>query len=130
MKYLLLLSTPADGLPEPGSPEVERLYAGYARAAKAMADAGGTVIECRPLHAASSATTVRVREQQTLLTDGPAAELREQVGGFALVDCADLDQAPWRAGRAAASSRRPGGDRAGTAAALGGRRRPGHAGNR
>ena len=93
MKYLLLLSTPADGLPEPGSPEVDRLYAGYARAAKAMADAGGTVIECRPLHAASSATTVRVRDQQTLLTDGPAAELREQVGGFALVDCADLDQA-------------------------------------
>jgi hypothetical protein len=93
MKYLLLLRNPAGGPPESGTAEMERLYAGYARAAKAMADAGGTVVECRPLQVAESATTVRVRDHQTLLTDGPAAELREQVGGFALIDCADLDLA-------------------------------------
>ena len=45
------------------------------------------------LHASPSATTVRVRDGEVLLTDGPFAEGREQVGGFALVDCADLDEA-------------------------------------
>jgi hypothetical protein len=36
---------------------------------------------------------VRVRDRQPLLTDGPAAELREQVGGYAIIDCPDLDDA-------------------------------------
>jgi hypothetical protein len=36
---------------------------------------------------------VRVRDGQTLLTDGPAAELREQVGGYTLLECSDLDEA-------------------------------------
>jgi hypothetical protein len=40
-----------------------------------------------------TATTVRVREGQTLTTDGPFAESREQIGGFYMVDCADLDEA-------------------------------------
>jgi len=41
----------------------------------------------------SDATTVRVRDHQVLLTDGPFAETKEQVGGFCLIDCADLDEA-------------------------------------
>jgi hypothetical protein len=40
-----------------------------------------------------NATTVRVRDGETLLTDGPAAEIKEQVGGYALVECANLDEA-------------------------------------
>jgi hypothetical protein len=36
---------------------------------------------------------VRIRNGETLLTDGPAAEIKEQLGGYALVDCADLDEA-------------------------------------
>jgi hypothetical protein len=36
---------------------------------------------------------VRVRRGETLLTDGPAAEIKEQLGGYAIVDCADLDEA-------------------------------------
>ena len=39
------------------------------------------------------ATTVRVRESEVLLTDGPFAETKEQIGGFVLIDCADLDEA-------------------------------------
>jgi hypothetical protein len=39
------------------------------------------------------ATTVRVRDDQVLLTDGPFAETREQIGGFCLIECADLDEA-------------------------------------
>lgn len=42
---------------------------------------------------ASDATTVRVRDGQTLVTDGPYAETKEQMGGFDIIDCADLDEA-------------------------------------
>ena len=42
----------------------------------------GVLIECAPLRPWSSATTVRVRDGETLLTDGPAAEIKEQFGGW------------------------------------------------
>ena len=45
------------------------------------------------LHPSPTATTVRVRDHEVLLTDGPFIEGREQIGGFALIDCADLDEA-------------------------------------
>ena len=45
------------------------------------------------LVATSSATTVRVRDGKTLTTDGPFAETKEQLGGFYLVNAADLDEA-------------------------------------
>ena len=45
------------------------------------------------LHDSPTATTVRLRDGEVLLTDGPFAEGREQVGGLAVVDCADLDEA-------------------------------------
>lgn len=92
MKYLLLLQTLDDGPPEAGTPEAAQMYADYQLALSEMARAG-VLLECAPLHGASVATTVRVREGKTMLTDGPAAELKEQVGGYTLVDCVDLDQA-------------------------------------
>jgi hypothetical protein len=45
------------------------------------------------LRPTSDATTVRVRDGETLTTDGPFAETKEQVGGYFLVDCKDLDEA-------------------------------------
>jgi hypothetical protein len=45
------------------------------------------------LQATATATTVRVRDGETLTTDGPFAETKEQLGGFYLVDCKDLDEA-------------------------------------
>jgi hypothetical protein len=45
------------------------------------------------LHPTSSATTVRVRDGRTISTDGPFAETKEVLGGFYLVDAADLDEA-------------------------------------
>jgi hypothetical protein len=50
--------------------------------------AGGAGL--RPPH---EATTVRVRNDELLLTDGPFAETKEQIGGFVLINCADLDEA-------------------------------------
>jgi hypothetical protein len=46
-----------------------------------------------PLQPVATATTVQVRDGKTMTTDGPFAETREQLGGYYLVDAADLDEA-------------------------------------
>jgi hypothetical protein len=53
----------------------------------------GVLIDCAPLQPVAASTTLRVRNGDVLLTDGPAAEIKEHFGGFTLVDCADLDEA-------------------------------------
>jgi hypothetical protein len=68
------------------------MFEAWQTATDAMA-AAGVLIDCAPLESVTTATTVRVRAGETLLTDGPAAELREQVGGYTLIECADLDEA-------------------------------------
>jgi hypothetical protein len=90
MKYLFLYYG-ADQA-EPGTEEYDRGVQEWGAAKQAMADAG-VLIECSPLYPVEAATTVRVRDGETLLTDGPAAEIKEQLGGFTLVECADLDEA-------------------------------------
>ena len=45
------------------------------------------------LHSTSAATTVRMKQGMTILTDGPFAETKEQFGGYHLVECKDLDEA-------------------------------------
>ena len=84
MKYLLLLNRAEDALPEPGTPAAQAMLREYTAAVQAMAEAG-VLVDCAPLTATSAATTVRVRDGQPLLTDGPAAELREQVGGYTIM---------------------------------------------
>jgi hypothetical protein len=46
-----------------------------------------------PLHPTSTATTVSVRDGKRLVTDGPFAETREQLGGYTLIEAKDLDEA-------------------------------------
>jgi hypothetical protein len=53
----------------------------------------GNYISAAPLHSVSTATSVRMREGKRLVTDGPFAETREQLGGFFMVDAKDLDEA-------------------------------------
>jgi hypothetical protein len=91
MKYLFLLYADAP-MPEPGTPEARKLLEDWTEAEQAMA-AAGVLIDCAPLHPVAVSTTVRVRNGETLLTDGPAAEIKEVFGGFTLVECADLDEA-------------------------------------
>jgi hypothetical protein len=93
MKYMFLLYGPdGPGLPDPGTPELAQLRAEWAEARQAMADAG-VLIDCAPLQPSSASTTVRVRDGETLLTDGPAAEIKEVFGGFTLIECDGLDDA-------------------------------------
>ena len=50
-------------------------------------------LDAAPLHPVSTATSVRVREGKRLVTHGPFAETREQLGGFFMVEAKDLDEA-------------------------------------
>jgi hypothetical protein len=56
-------------------------------------NAGGHFLATAPLHSTASATSVQIRQGQRLVTDGPFAETREQLGGYFLIDAADLDEA-------------------------------------
>lgn len=51
------------------------------------------------LQPTSSATTVRIRDGKTMITDGPFAETKEQLAGFYILDCKDLDEAMAMAAR-------------------------------
>ena len=53
----------------------------------------GNYVAAAPLHPVSTATSVRVRDGKRLVTDGPFAETREQLGGYFLIDAHDLDEA-------------------------------------
>jgi hypothetical protein len=59
----------------------------------------GKYLLASPLHPVATATSVRVRQGKRQVTDGPFAETREQLGGFYLIDAADLDEAIEIAGR-------------------------------
>ena len=53
----------------------------------------GQYLGANPLQPTSTATTIQVRDNKRLITDGPFAETREQLGGYFLVDAKDLDEA-------------------------------------
>ena len=53
----------------------------------------GVLVAHAPLHGVASATTVRVRGDETELTDGPFAVTKEVLAGYYVLDCADLDEA-------------------------------------
>jgi hypothetical protein len=91
MRYLCLLYVAEEKF-TPDTPEFGQMVAANVAANKAMAEAG-VLVDSAPLHPVRSATVVRVREGEELLTDGPFAELKEQLGGYYLLDCADLDEA-------------------------------------
>ena len=92
MEYLLLIYTKEGNEPQPGSPEFEAMMTGYGKASQAMQD-GGAMRGGNALQPTSTATCVAVRDGERLITDGPFAETKEQLGGYYLVDCANLDEA-------------------------------------
>lgn len=92
MKYLLLMY--ADESIGANWTQEEAQAAGktWAEFRKEMV-AAGVMISSNGVAPASSVTTVRVRNDQTMITDGPFAETHEQLGGYFLVECNDLDEA-------------------------------------
>jgi hypothetical protein len=89
MKYMLLIYHDENGL----SPsERERCYEESAQLAQKLSTSG-QYLGAAPLHPTSTATSVRVREGKPIITDGPFAETREQLGGYYLIDAKNLDEA-------------------------------------
>ena len=90
MKYALLIYT--DESVESTPEEQQQTFAEYTRFTDAINERG-IYIGGEALHATEAATTVRVRNGETLATDGPFAETKEALAGFYLIDVADLDDA-------------------------------------
>jgi len=92
MKYLFLICA-SEAEDAKMSPEDRgALYAAYGAFTQEVKDRG-VYLGGNPLHPTSTATTVRVRNGKTLSTDGPFAETKEQMGGYYLLNCANLDEA-------------------------------------
>jgi hypothetical protein len=72
--------------------ERNAVYERY-RAFGEEARAAGKLVDGAELQAATTATTVRVRSDETIVTDGPFAETREQLGGYYVLDCDSIDEA-------------------------------------
>lgn len=92
MDYLLLIYTDETTDPKPGSPAFQQMLDDYNALTKEVTDKG-MMKGANPLQSISTATTVRVRNGRTQTTDGPFAETKEQLGGYYLLDCKDLDEA-------------------------------------
>jgi hypothetical protein len=88
MQYLLLIYGP-ESESEDFSPETMEAYDAFWKHVSER----GALKAGEALHPVSTATTVRVRDGQTVTTDGPFAETKEILGGFYVVDVADLDEA-------------------------------------
>jgi hypothetical protein len=89
MKYMLLVYLDENVLSES---EREHCYVESAQLTQQL-HSNGQFLDASPLHPVSTATSVRVRQGKRLVTDGPFAETREQLGGYYLVDASDLDEA-------------------------------------
>ena len=89
MKYMLLVYLDEKALSEG---EREHCYVESAQLAQDLSSSG-KYLSAGPLHPVAMATSVRVRNGKRLVTDGPFAETREQLGGYYLIDAHDLDDA-------------------------------------
>jgi hypothetical protein len=92
MKYLLTIYGDESGWNDVSPEAAQQIMAAYGAFGEA-AEAAGVMLGGEGLQPSSTATTVRVRNDETLTTDGPFAETREQLGGYYLLDCKDLDEA-------------------------------------
>jgi len=92
MRYLLMIyvdpATYSDQTEEQGQAEMAEYFA-----FSNMLRESGSYVAAEALQPVETATTVRLRDGRRLTTDGPFAETKEHLGGFYLVEAADLDQA-------------------------------------
>jgi hypothetical protein len=93
MRYLCLLGgDPTVEAPVPGTAEFEQMLADYGSATAAMADAG-VLVDSGPLEPPRAARTLRLRDGEPLVTDGPFVEIKEVIGGYYVLDCASMEEA-------------------------------------
>ena len=97
MRYLALIYAPEPTAP-PSDADTRRMMEEYG-AYTEMIRQRGVYLGGEALHPSSTATTVRIRDGKLTATDGPFAESKEQLGGYYVLQCNDLDQAVEMAGK-------------------------------
>src|SRR5262249_42041566 len=97
MKYLLLMYTSEAAAPT-APEELQAIREEWFALMKEM-ETAGVLLSNNGLAPVADATSVRVRDGRSVISDGPFAETHEQLGGFFYVDCKDLDEAIRWAGK-------------------------------
>jgi hypothetical protein len=92
MKYMLLVHHDEDVLMALGETELQRMRAESVQLANEI-DSKDKYLDASPLYSAATGKCVRTCEGKALVTDGPFAETREQLGGYFLIDANDLNDA-------------------------------------
>src|SRR5262245_8977706 len=92
MRYLILLRGDEAAEDELSKEELRAIVAGHMELARRLRDAGA-LVESAGLRPSSESRVVHLDRDRPLVTDGPFAETKEQLGAFYLVECADLDEA-------------------------------------
>ena len=92
MKYILLIYDQEQAWGKIGENERGQIYGEYRQLIEEL-KSKGQYLDGSQLHPTAAATSVRLRDGKQLVTDGPFAETREQLGGFFVVEAKDLDEA-------------------------------------
>ena len=92
MKYMLLVHHNEESFRKRSDAERNQMLQESVQLAQQL-HASGQYLGAAPLHPTSETTCVRVRDGKRLVTDGPFAETREQLGGYFLIDAKNLDEA-------------------------------------
>jgi hypothetical protein len=98
MRYMLLIYTREDAMARSSQEEMQQVMKGH-WALMQEARAKGALEAAEPLAGTSTATTVRVQSGTAVITDGPFAETKEQLAGYYILDCKNLDEAITWAGK-------------------------------
>jgi hypothetical protein len=92
VQYMLLIYGAEDGWESLSEDERGRIFQAYGAFTKELQDSG-SMVAGDALESTQTATTVRVKNDETLTTDGPFAETKEQLGGYYLIEADSLDDA-------------------------------------
>ena len=92
MKYLCLIYDDESAWERMPKDETDRIMGEFTSFTDGIAKSGH-LVDGQQLHPTAAATTVRVRDGRTVLTDGPYAETKEQLGGYYLIEARDLNEA-------------------------------------
>jgi hypothetical protein len=92
MRYMLLVYTNEAEMERASADLMEKVSAGH-RTVMEEARRAGVFVAADPLASTATATTVRVVDGQSLVIDGPFAETKEQLAGYYILECRDLDDA-------------------------------------
>jgi len=103
MEFIALIHTNERPWERMSDDERAGAYEQYAEFGRA-ASAAGVLVDGNELGPTASATTVRIRDGNQLVTDGPYAEVKESLGGYYVLDCASFDEAVGWAARIPAAA--------------------------